>query len=150
MSTTKEKTAKKDTQQFYWYDSYTRAMEQLPSATDRAMFAYALVMYGAYSEEIEFVDTKTCPAFAFQAIFEACRINLENSQASRKQRSAAGKASGEARRAKAEARRAAEAEADAELASPEDRAWKNADAHEGADITSALALDDDYNDDIPF
>ncbi|WP_165055068.1 MULTISPECIES: hypothetical protein [unclassified Adlercreutzia] len=63
--------------QFTWLETYTNALESLPSTTDKAMLALAIVEYGALGKEPKFVDTKTFPAIAFKAIFEACRWNID-------------------------------------------------------------------------
>lgn len=69
---------------FAWYQSYTTAIRQLKSIKDKYQMLSALMDYGTDGIEPHFVDTDTCPAFALQAIFEACRVNLDNSRKSYK------------------------------------------------------------------
>lgn len=65
---------------FAWYESYSEAIGQLPSIKDKYQMMLAITEYGTYGKEPRFIDTDTCPAFAMQAIFEACRVNLDNSR----------------------------------------------------------------------
>lgn len=72
-------TEEKEARQFVWFASFTNAIEQLPNKTDKALMALAIYQYGALGIEPTFIATKTCPEFVFRSIFEATRINIDNS-----------------------------------------------------------------------
>lgn len=127
------KTGPKDTKMFAWYESYTRAIDELPNMQDKAVLALALIEYGTYgkepmffkeqSAEVEEKLYRTCPKFAFKSIFETCRVNLDNSRASYEKGyrgASAGKKGGRPRKgetaAEAAARRQEEAQAAQEAA----------------------------------
>ena len=66
-----------DIAQFTWLESYTNAVETLPSSTDKALLTLAIMEYGAIGKEPKFVDTKTFPAIAFKAVFEGLRWSID-------------------------------------------------------------------------
>lgn len=70
----------KDVKQFVWFESFTNAIEQLPTISDKAIMALAIFEYGALGKEPVFPKkTETCQQFVFSALFEACRKNIDNS-----------------------------------------------------------------------
>jgi hypothetical protein len=82
MAKTTEKQDLTNISQFVWFETFTRAIEQLPNTTDKALMCLAIYQYGALGVEPTFMDTKTCPEFVFKAIFEATRANIDNSRKS--------------------------------------------------------------------
>lgn len=83
--------ATKDTAGFAWFPTYTKAVQQLPDQLSRMQLVYAFYQYGEFGTEPRFITHHTddngmayvsplCPLFAVQAIFEANRVNLDNSR----------------------------------------------------------------------
>ena len=78
----------KDLKLFTWYTSYTKALEDM-NPHDAYILFMAIIKYGTYGmEPIFFKDLPkekeeklyaTMPKIAFRSIFEAMRVNLDNS-----------------------------------------------------------------------
>lgn len=78
----------KDLKLFTWYTSYTKALEDM-NPHDAYILFMAIVKYGTYGvEPIFYKDLPrekeeklyaSMPKIAFRAIFEAMRVNLDNS-----------------------------------------------------------------------
>lgn len=68
---------------FSWYETYSNVLEAIPNKTARALLALAIIEYGAYGREPQFTDVPlkdgVFPGVALQAIFEANRVNIDNS-----------------------------------------------------------------------
>lgn len=81
----------KDTSGFTWFPTYTAAVQQLPDRLSKMQLVYAFFQYGEFGIEPEFIEhhvengmsyiSKLCPLFAAKAVFEANRVNLDNSRA---------------------------------------------------------------------
>lgn len=69
----------KEAKNFTWFQSYTNAIEKIDDIVARSMLAMAIVEYGSLGIEPKFVDTKKTPSFVLEAVFEACRPNIDKS-----------------------------------------------------------------------
>lgn len=69
---------------FTWYETYTNVLDAIP-AKPRAVMALAIIEYGAHGKEpnfpeyVQMSDGTKFPGVALQGMFEAIRINIENS-----------------------------------------------------------------------
>lgn len=85
-----EKEMQQEPAGFAWFPTYTKAVQQLPDQVARMQLVYAFYQYSEFGTEPKFIDHHTengikyvsehCPLFAVQAIFEANRVNLDNSR----------------------------------------------------------------------
>lgn len=69
--------------QFTWFPTYTKAIEKLPDEASRAYMCMAIMEYASLGKEPNFEDARKLRArveqFVFESVFEAIRINIDNS-----------------------------------------------------------------------
>ncbi len=79
---------------FTWFPKFSEAMARIPDERMRERFAYAVAVYGATGEVVPL-------EWPLDAIFAACREDIDNSKQMAEQGRAGGRSSGRARRGRA-------------------------------------------------